>query len=116
MDEKGWNNEEAIAMLCDNENEQNHPYQKEVISRLSQLTNQPISETKSLFRMWQQKQRKLNSLREKQKQKEKQLAKDGKKEGMVPLWRCGVCGRADQPFIACYVQPFIVRYELRPLN
>ena len=36
--------------------------------------------------------------------------------GAQPIWRCGVCGRADKPWIACYVAPFIVRYEKVPLG
>jgi hypothetical protein len=29
---------------------------------------------------------------------------------MQAIWRCGVCGRADKPYIACWVAPYIVRY------
>ena len=31
--------------------------------------------------------------------------------GARPIWRCAVCGRANKPYIACYVAPFIVGYE-----
>ena len=34
-----------------------------------------------------------------------------KKQTMQPIWRCAVCGRADQPYIACFVAPYIVRYQ-----
>jgi rubrerythrin len=30
------------------------------------------------------------------------------------IWRCGVCGRADKPYIACFVAPYIVRYDEVP--
>ena len=41
----------------------------------------------------------------------KQMAQKLKHGKMRPIWRCGVCGRADKPWIACYVAPYIVRYE-----
>jgi hypothetical protein len=31
--------------------------------------------------------------------------------GAPPIWRCGVCVRADKPWIACFAAPFLVRYE-----
>jgi hypothetical protein len=31
--------------------------------------------------------------------------------GARPIWRCAVCGRANKPWIACYVAPYIVGYE-----
>ena len=27
-----------------------------------------------------------------------------------PIWRCAVCGRADKPWIVCWVAPYIVGY------
>jgi hypothetical protein len=30
------------------------------------------------------------------------------------IWRCGACGRADKPYIACFVAPYIVRYDEVP--
>jgi SpoVK/Ycf46/Vps4 family AAA+-type ATPase len=39
-----------------------------------------------------------------------------KTTGMVPIWRCGVCGRSDQTYITCTVAPFIVRYERRGVD
>ena len=47
----------------------------------------------------------------KEQEEEIELAKEKKRKVLVPIWRCGVCGRADKPYIVCYVQPFIVRYE-----
>lgn len=46
-----------------------------------------------------------------EQEKEVELAKATKRKALLPIWRCGVCGRADKPYIACYVAPFIVRYE-----
>jgi len=46
-----------------------------------------------------------------EQEKEMELAKLQKRKALLPIWRCNVCGRADKPYIACYVAPFIVRYE-----
>jgi len=49
-------------------------------------------------------------------EKEKEKAKAENRAALVPIWRCAVCGRADISYIACYVAPFIVRYEKRKLK
>ena len=48
--------------------------------------------------------------------REVEAAKQDKRKALVPIWRCAVCGQADKPFIACYVSPFIVRYEEQDLQ
>lgn len=53
---------------------------------------------------WQSNQENLEAMIKREKQKTKTF-------GARPIWRCGVCGQADKPWIACYVAPFIVRYE-----
>ena len=50
----------------------------------------------------------LDVRREMEREKERQLTKGA---SMKAIWRCGVCGRADKPFIVCWVAPYIVRYE-----
>ena len=35
-----------------------------------------------------------------------------KRRALCPIWRCSVCGRADKPYIACYVAPYVVGYEM----
>jgi hypothetical protein len=47
---------------------------------------------------------------EAQRQLEEQV-QEARRRRLRPIWRCGVCGRADKPFIACYVAPYIVRLE-----
>ena len=59
---------------------------------------------------WQKMQLDVREKMEEQ-EKEVELAKAQNRKALVPIWRCGVCGRADKPYIACFVQPFIVRYE-----
>jgi rubrerythrin len=70
--------------------------------------------TKKLLE-WQSRQ---VDVREKMREQEveTQLAKEEGRQALVPIWRCGVCGRADKPYIACYVAPFIVRYQVLPVS
>jgi AAA+ superfamily predicted ATPase len=113
LEEKGWNNEETVDMLSDASS--SSPYKDQLLQLLANRMNQSIPEAQSLFKKWQKKQNKVKKLRDSLKKKKLEMAKQGKKVCRVPIWRCGVCGRADQPYIACYVAPFIVRYEERPL-
>jgi AAA+ superfamily predicted ATPase len=113
LEEKGWNNEEAIDILSDSSN--SHPYKNQLIEILSEKLNLSIPSAASLFKKWQKKQSKIKDIRQALKDKKEAAAKKGKKSIQVPIWRCAVCGRADQPNIVCYVAPFIVRYEERPL-
>ena len=67
----------------------------------------PVEAKAQLFE-WQSKQKDLEEMVQEQKMRSKAM-------GARPIWRCGVCGRADKPWIACYVAPFIVRYEKIPM-
>ena len=71
-----------------------------------------ISETEAeaLVQTWQQNQ---EDIRDKLNEQAKEVAKAKleKRKAMVPIWRCAVCGRADLPYIACFVSPYIVRYQ-----
>jgi len=42
---------------------------------------------------------------------EKEAATMKKTKKLEAIWRCQVCGRADMPWIACYVAPYIVGYR-----
>lgn len=61
---------------------------------------------------WQHKQKELQKQLEQQK-KDEELAKLMKKKIKIPIYRCAVCGRADLPYIVCWVSPYIARYEER---
>ena len=81
----------------------------ELITRLQKETGLSFEGAKAKLLEWQSLQENLDAMIEKQKQKSKTL-------GAQPIWRCGVCGAADKPWIACYVAPYIVRYEKVPLG
>lgn len=107
VEEEGLSSEEGSRRLA-----QLDPKSQEfanLVSRLvSELSMSP-AEAEAQLLDWQSKQKDLDEMLQKQAHKQKTL-------GVRPIWRCGVCGRADKPWIACYVAPFIVRYEKVPLS
>jgi AAA+ superfamily predicted ATPase len=113
LEEKGWNNEEAIDILSDSTSI--HPYKNQLIEIIAERLSLSIPSAASMFKKWQKKQSKIKEILQALKEKKEAASKKGKKSVQVPIWRCAVCGRADQPYIVCYVAPFIVRYEERPL-
>ena len=92
-----------------------HPTIHELAQDISTSCGMVFEKVIELLEMWAGDQ---SVVREKIREQleEEQTARAEDREAIVPIWRCGVCGRADQPFIACYVQPFIVRYEKRRLK
>jgi hypothetical protein len=68
------------------------------------------NQTPSASSQWQSLQLNVQD-QMKEQEKEIELAKAERRKALVPIWRCGVCGRADKPYIACFVAPFILRYE-----
>ena len=98
LQETGLNSETGVESLS--KLEKFDPKFQHVVGRMvSELNMTPDFALKSLFG-WQEAQRKLR------KERAKLLTK-----GMQAIWRCGVCGRDDKPWIACWVAPYIVRYE-----
>jgi hypothetical protein len=107
IDELGLGSEEGAARL-----RRISPDSKEfadLISRLQKDTGMSYDNAKSKVTEWQSLQENLVAMIQREKQKTKTL-------GARPIWRCGVCGRADKPWIVCSVAPFIVRYEKVPLG
>jgi hypothetical protein len=80
-----------------------------LLLRLQKDTGMSYVAAQAKLTEWQSLQENLEEMIQKEKIKTKTL-------GARPIWRCGVCGREDKPWIACYVSPFIVRYEKIPLD
>ena len=102
IDEQGLGSEEGAKHL-----RSIGPDSKEfvdLISRLQKDTGLSYDIAKAKLTEWQSLQENLEAMIQRERHKTKTL-------GARPIWRCGVCGRADKPWIACYVAPFIVRYE-----
>jgi len=101
VDELGINSEEGIRKFA--ELDASGPQLNDLAVKLAQKLNASLETAKKQLIEWQQAQKQL------QKQKTKWC-----KRGMQPIWRCAVCGRANRPYIVCYVAPYIVRYQ--PIN
>jgi hypothetical protein len=76
-----------------------------LVERLMAATGLDASSATAQLCKWQDAHKHL----EDELEREQQMLK-GKKATMEPIWRCAVCGRADEPYIACYVAPYIVYY------
>lgn len=107
IDELGIGSEEGARQL-----KNMNPNSKEfanLLIRLQKDTGMSYVAAKAKLTEWQWLQDNLEEMIQKEMIKTKTL-------GARPIWRCGVCGRADKPWIACYVAPFIVRYEKIPFD
>jgi hypothetical protein len=82
----------------------------QLVSDMASKLGMAGEEVTALVTDWQAKQAVVRSKVEAQ-ENETQKARAEKRKALVPVWRCGVCGRADKNYIVCYVAPFIVRYE-----
>lgn len=92
-----------------------HRLRRQVARDIAAQTGVDIEVVRDLLAQWSGDQAKVREELRRQREEEAR-AKEEAREALVPIWRCGVCGRADQPYIACYVAPFIVRYEKRMLK
>ena len=81
-----------------------------VAQRLSAMLGISLDAAFNQLREWQVMQENVEEQMHAQ-EIEQEKAKAERRKAMLPIWRCGVCGRADKPWIVCYVAPFIVRYE-----
>lgn len=108
LDEKGLNSLKGVKGIASYSVDSNDF--NDLVTMLMNRTNLTGDEVRDLLINWQHDTRSLEEKIEEIEQ-EKELAKAKKCKALLPIWRCGVCGRADKPFIACYVQPYIVGYK-----
>lgn len=110
IDEMGLNSAEGVASLSlyDINSAEFKALINELVLRSNGMLNYESAKEKLVS--WQSAQEDVREKMEEQ-EKEMKLAKAEKRKALLPIWRCGVCGAADKPYIACYVQPFIVRYQ-----
>ena len=100
LDEQGLNSEEGSQHFA--RMDPNSAQFEALVDRLvDELRMTPESAREQLI-AWQDAQMELE--RQIQQQKQKTM-------GAKPIWRCAVCGRANKPYIACWVAPYIVGYE-----
>eukprot|EP01034_Spumella_vulgaris_P032361 gene32361-39952_t len=113
LDQRGLNSAEGVEYLSTLST-----FDEEFIDLAQEIAtalNISLEEASAKLTEWQSQQA---DVREKMKaqQTEMEVAKKEKRQALLPIWRCGVCGAADKPYIACSVAPFIVRYEMFPVN
>lgn len=108
LDELGLNTEEGVRKLSelDINSEELENIAKALVSRLKC----PPQAASAFLLRWRKLQKKVQEQLARQEE-EKEKAKAENREVLIPIWRCGVCGRADMPWIVCYVAPFVVRFE-----
>ena len=76
------------------------PLASDLITRIAALQGITPDTARALITTWLDAQQQLQ-----------EQVKELEKRKLRPIWRCGVCGRADKPYIVCYVAPYVVRYE-----
>ena len=108
LDSLGLNSEKGIDRLTNSNIDSDE--MNLLAQEIAKSCNLSIETARELLRKWQAMQLDVKEQVKKQ-QKEMELAKAQNRKALVPIWRCGVCGQADKPYIACYVAPFIVRYD-----
>ncbi len=108
LDQLGLNSKEGVNRLRNMK--PNSAGFQDIARQIQRKTNLALNEVIELMKVWQSESRNIDDILSNAEQ-EIEKAKKLKKKTRVPIWRCGVCGRADQPYIACYVQPYIVRYQ-----
>jgi hypothetical protein len=59
-----------------------------------------------MLKTWQTNQKRVH-----EQLRQHEFEKKAGKQKLRAIWRCAVCGRADKPWVACWVSPYIVRYE-----
>jgi len=108
LDQEGLNSQAGVRRLA--RMGLNDPYMQQLAHKIAGLTGTDVSGAQELLREWQKKQGDVED-KVAEMEKEKALAKQEKRKALLPIWRCAVCGRADMPYIVCYVSPYICEYR-----
>lgn len=108
LTELGLNSAEGTAELATLSADS--PRMRQLAAELAFRLGVSTDRATELLLQWQQAQGRARAAQEAQA-KEEVLAKQQRRKALVPIWRCAICGRADLPYIACYVSPYIVRYQ-----
>jgi len=113
LEELGLNTAEGAAELA--ALPPDSPRFQQLAAELAGRLDMGIEEAAEALISWQKAQDAARAAAQAQ-QREADAARVAGRRALVPIWRCAVCGRADKPFIACYVSPFIVRYAMVDVN
>lgn len=108
LDERGLNSQEGVVNLSSLSIESDEI--QSIIKEISIFLNISYKSATEKIIKWREN---LDIVKNKLKEQiiEKEMAKLEKRKALLPIWRCAVCGRADLPYIYCYVSPYIIRYD-----
>ena len=79
------------------------PFSK-MVQELVYGTSMSVKEATEQLLKWQKAQKNLED-------QIRQVKIRKRNRGQEAIWRCAVCGRANEPYIACWVAPYIVGYR-----
>jgi len=102
LEANGLNTEDGVNGLA-GMNKDDPRFKALVSQMVAELGMDPDEATAQLVK-WQIAHEDLQAELDKIKQNQNQMTKQ-------PIWRCGVCGRDNKPWIVCYVAPYIAYYE-----
>jgi len=102
IEENGLNSEDGVNGLAGMD--KSDPQFKAMVAKMVAELGMSGDEATDQLIKWQIAQEDLQAELDKIKQNQDQMTKQ-------PIWRCGVCGRANKPWIVCYVAPYIAYYE-----
>ena len=108
LDQQGLNSQAGVRRLA--HMSLSDPYMTQLARQIAELTGTDVSGAQELLREWQQHQDGVEE-KEAEMEAEKAKARQEKRKALLPIWRCAVCGRANMPYIACYVSPYICEYR-----
>ena len=100
IDEEGLDSEEGVERLS--KLDPSSPEFSNLVARLVNTTGMDPETAREQLLKWQSAQKIVQKTIEQTK---------SAVVGARPIWRCAVCGRANKPWIVCYVAPYIVGYE-----
>ena len=108
LDARGLNSQQGVERLS-----QLDPSSSEMRALAQEIADTlqiSVEEAQEKLRGWQKDQKNVRDAMQEQ-EREMEKARKEKRRALVPIWRCAVCGAANKPYIACYVAPYIVRYD-----
>eukprot|EP01050_Picozoa_sp_SAG11_P003357 SAG11_NODE_188_length_13029_cov_3.652514_5_plen_2762_part_00 len=103
LDEEGLNTEAGTQQLS--ALDPNGSEFARLAQRLTDELGLKLADSYAQLLAWQDAQKDLHAMVQQQRS-----------QGARPIWRCAVCGRANKPWITCFVAPYIVGFEQAPLT
>ena len=117
LDDECISRKEGMKKIA--EMSQESPECKRFEASLVEKMKIPPKKARAQLLAWQSAHKDLQKVLDKQekiKARAKQSKSSEAKLVKEPIWRCGVCGRADKPWIVCSVAPYIAFYRTKRMH